>query len=343
MKVKFHAKKMTEPKVQFISLVERGANRLPFKILKGTTESQMSIDLDFIKVFKRGEKNTPKFLGVVVEKTDNLDEVKQELMGVGLSVEKIEDRDKTVFFRQAEGKLEGVTIIKMGDQMLSLVQNEMNEEQVLQPLQEQFVKAYEAVSKALASDDRSKIIEHMTELTALVDVYSMVPASAYQANTLLEEQAAVLKQEQSKETVEKEEGTVTEPEAPTVQAVAQQEPKAEVQDKPESVEEVVSKAIADAMVKMQAMVEKSVATLGKELSKEVSTVQTSLQNLDNKISEVETVAKAADSVVKKKVISSPPAGDPEQRIRKTTDDSELPMNYDSAYHRHRPQGQQRRR
>ena len=55
MKIKTTAKELKSADVRFISLVKRGANRLPFRILKSEGESQM-IDLTTLRPVLKGEK-----------------------------------------------------------------------------------------------------------------------------------------------------------------------------------------------------------------------------------------------------------------------------------------------
>lgn len=55
MKIKTIAKEMKDADVRFISLVKRGANRLPFRIIKSTKDSDM-LDLTTLRPVLKGEK-----------------------------------------------------------------------------------------------------------------------------------------------------------------------------------------------------------------------------------------------------------------------------------------------
>lgn len=55
MKIKATAKELKNADVRFISLVKRGANRLPFRILKSEGDSQM-LDLTTLRPVLKGEK-----------------------------------------------------------------------------------------------------------------------------------------------------------------------------------------------------------------------------------------------------------------------------------------------
>lgn len=63
MKVKAIAKELRDAEVKFISLVKRGANRIPFRILKNSDEESKMIDLSKIRF---------------VQKTDSMPETHQE-------------------------------------------------------------------------------------------------------------------------------------------------------------------------------------------------------------------------------------------------------------------------
>lgn len=113
-KLKIAATKMTDAKVSFISLVERGANRIPFKIVK--QEKQMANatkGLDLGSLFARkAEKPTPEVVGVVTLKGEGFDSVKGQIEEAGFAVgETLDMKDNSVVFKQvdaAEG--EGVVV-----------------------------------------------------------------------------------------------------------------------------------------------------------------------------------------------------------------------------------------
>lgn len=113
-KLKIAATKMTDAKVSFISLVERGATRIPFKIVK--QEKQMAgatKGLDLGSLFARkAEKPTPEVVGVVTLKGEGFDSVKGQIEEAGFAVgETLDMEDNSVVFKQvdaAEG--EGVVV-----------------------------------------------------------------------------------------------------------------------------------------------------------------------------------------------------------------------------------------
>jgi hypothetical protein len=115
------ATKMTDAKATFISLVERGANRIPFKIVKRVNEeTAMGIDLRNLGRVLKGEsavtKEQPKaeLLAVVVEKTEDMTELETALTAAGFSIAmKTEQSDGAVVYKQTEFAEEGTQILKM--------------------------------------------------------------------------------------------------------------------------------------------------------------------------------------------------------------------------------------
>lgn len=103
MRIKTTLKEMKEADVRFISLVTRGANRIPFRIVKSDKENGM-IDLGNIKKVLKGEKVTPKseapeVVAVVVMDHDEatLEGVKKALADNGLTFDKAtKNEDGTV-------------------------------------------------------------------------------------------------------------------------------------------------------------------------------------------------------------------------------------------------------
>jgi len=153
-KIRIDVNKLENGTAEYISLVPRGANRIPFRIIKQhpRQESDMinvggKLDLSDIRTVlksefentdavrpSRGEKlvrkdaepapapvPTPKLVGIVIEKGDHFtDEVKTELTAAGLNLENaVENDDGTLLFTQAEG--EATAVIKMSENMLALV------------------------------------------------------------------------------------------------------------------------------------------------------------------------------------------------------------------------------
>lgn len=118
-KITFKATKMSEAKAEFISLVERGANRIPFKIIKQEKDMKGMAGLDLARIFKGdASKKSPAVVAIAAMKDEKLESVKEKLAQAGFTVEKMEEReDGSVVFKQED--FDGETIaIKMGDVVL---------------------------------------------------------------------------------------------------------------------------------------------------------------------------------------------------------------------------------
>lgn len=127
MKIKAVAKEMKDADVRFISLVARGANRIPFRIVKSEKESGM-IDLSKPLKILKGEKPqaaAPEVVGVVV--FDQGDEavmagVRKSLTDHGFAVDKAtKNEDGTVLFSAGEVDANDATIVRLSEDMAVVV------------------------------------------------------------------------------------------------------------------------------------------------------------------------------------------------------------------------------
>lgn len=85
---------LTDVHVSFVSLVDRGANRLPFKIIKQehSGENTMHYDLSMLGLRRKAtktEKAAPVVTAIMVDTTVDCAEVREALTGLGLSVDKV--------------------------------------------------------------------------------------------------------------------------------------------------------------------------------------------------------------------------------------------------------------
>ena len=128
MKIKAVAKEMKEADVRFISLVARGANRIPFRIVKSEKESEM-IDLSKPLRILKGDKATkeavPEVVGVVV--FDQGDEavmagVRKSLTDHGFAVDNAtKNEDGTVLFSAGDLDASDATIVRLSEDMAVVV------------------------------------------------------------------------------------------------------------------------------------------------------------------------------------------------------------------------------
>lgn len=118
--IKFKANKMSDAHVSHISLVERGANRIPLKIVKEEKQGMSkfaSLDLgNFGAVFARkAEKPAPAIVGIVAMKGEGFESIKKQVEAAGFAVaDMTENADGSVVFKQ--GDIEGdSTLVRLND------------------------------------------------------------------------------------------------------------------------------------------------------------------------------------------------------------------------------------
>lgn len=121
-------KKLRELKnadVRFISLVDRAASRIPFRVLKREQETEM---LDLAKIFKSDRVVNTGVLGVVVmtQKDEAIaEQVRQSIADAGFVTETVQKSDdETLCYQQKAA--DSRVLVRLSDEMLVLV-NEMPE------------------------------------------------------------------------------------------------------------------------------------------------------------------------------------------------------------------------
>ena len=128
--IKLKLKKLTDVDVEFVSLVKRGANRIPFRVIKSddikqenTEESTMSF-LD--KLFGTGdavkEESKPEITAIIVNGNCNIDDVEAQLKEVGFSVTEKEEVEGGLVFRQSEFSEED-TLVRLTENAFITVRN----------------------------------------------------------------------------------------------------------------------------------------------------------------------------------------------------------------------------
>jgi hypothetical protein len=100
------ARELSGATVSHVALVKRGAIRSPFKVQK-TDENQENLsmfNLGRVDLFKR-EALPAAVVAVIARKGADLDAVKARVTAAGFSVEKSEEAETGIFFRQGDGPL----------------------------------------------------------------------------------------------------------------------------------------------------------------------------------------------------------------------------------------------
>lgn len=120
--IKMKSQKLSNADVAYISVVDRGANRIPFKIVK--QEKGMSrhfAGLDLGNLFTRKSDKSvdePKIVGVVTMKAEGFESVKQQISEAGFETgEQLEMEDGSVVFKQSEDEInaEDNQIVRVSD------------------------------------------------------------------------------------------------------------------------------------------------------------------------------------------------------------------------------------
>jgi hypothetical protein len=111
-KVVLAAHELTDAQVDFVSLVGRGANQIPFRIVK--EEHEFMLDLAKIgrSLFKRPD-TAPAVVAACVRKGADLDAVRARLVAAGLTVDQVQDVDDAVMFVQPGVEATEAAIVKL--------------------------------------------------------------------------------------------------------------------------------------------------------------------------------------------------------------------------------------
>lgn len=121
--VKMTATKMSDAHVSFISLVERGANRIPFKIMKQENQAMAGafkgLDLGALFATRKAETPAVEVVGVVTMKGEGYDSVVGQIAEAGFVTDTpVDMEDGSVILKQ-DGEPEGEgEMIRMGDNAL---------------------------------------------------------------------------------------------------------------------------------------------------------------------------------------------------------------------------------
>lgn len=126
-KVTLEANELTDATVSMISMVKRGANKIPFKITK--EDGTMSIDLHSIgrQLFNKTENSVdPTVVGVILAKGFDIEPLTKALVEAGIPADKFtksETEDATVLMKSGQPPNSDETfIIKQSDALAFVVQ-----------------------------------------------------------------------------------------------------------------------------------------------------------------------------------------------------------------------------
>lgn len=123
-RIKVKLRELRDGNMRFISLVDRAATRIPFRILKRDKENEMGIDLT--KVVK-GDKSKAEVTAVVVfaQKDEQLGEsVRQSIAEAGFDIATVKKADEeTLVFAQSDPGDDEIVLVRLSDQMVVAVKD----------------------------------------------------------------------------------------------------------------------------------------------------------------------------------------------------------------------------
>lgn len=124
----FKATEMKDAKVAHISLVDRAATRIPFKIIKQEKSMSVLKHLDLASVFKKDgnavKTEKSEVIGVITMKADGFKSVKEQIQEAGFSVSnEAEMSDGSVVFGQGEDLTGEHVLVRLSDSAVVAVKS----------------------------------------------------------------------------------------------------------------------------------------------------------------------------------------------------------------------------
>ena len=117
-KLTLDVKELTNPELNFVSLVKRGANRIPFKIVKEDPAEMLDLDKIGRRLFSKEQAPTaPTVTAALVRKGADLEQIKARLTAAGLSVEDMVEKGELLVFNQPGGTTAEDAVIKLDDDL----------------------------------------------------------------------------------------------------------------------------------------------------------------------------------------------------------------------------------
>jgi hypothetical protein len=356
---------MSNARAEFISLVDRGANRTPFHIIR--QENGMSRGfmrgLDISSVLTR-KSEAPTVVGIATLKGDSFESVKSLVKESGFDTEQVVDmEDGSVVFKQEADLTNGQgTIVRMNgttavimkgytpyDMKLSINDVEFKDlvaaqgyyPGIAQVMSDTTSAIFDTVSKAESPAEAAKAVSSMLEEVKkyVTSMAEALPSNCFKLETAEEPE---VEEEVKEEEVVKEEvktDPVEEPkteEVPTTEVV-KEEVKEEVKEVPVAglTEESVSGIVAKQMERMSGDLLKLVS---KSVSDAISPVTESVSKMADQVKAIGDKVEKQETVLKGVVVQGGDADDtPPAPVKKT---ERAGRDFDTAYN---PQVRTRRK
>lgn len=124
IKVRMKASEMRDADVSYISLVDRPASRIPFRVLKSESSKESKMKTFFSDLFKSTADEIrdpkPRVVAAVIQKADS-EKLLPKLKEAGLYIDKIEEKDGVLVVKQEEFNMEDVKAVKITEEVALLV------------------------------------------------------------------------------------------------------------------------------------------------------------------------------------------------------------------------------
>lgn len=362
--------KLENPTVTHISLVQRAASRIPFRIIK--QERDM---IDLTKIFKKDASNAgakPSIIGVIVEKHDGLDiaVLSAELAAAGFNAPLIDDNFENVTIFKSAESTDNSLLVRVSNHTLVMVDKAELPDLPLfsEELEAGFYVGLEYATDKLNNVTREAIAKNDTALaTQATEDYNkyLTAYTAVMPELTFKLDEIVTKASKGKkapikgangtdgdaedkvdggadDATENEDGTQVKAKKTdaekTAEELAADALAAVVLDPVATPQELVTKfgeMLAELTTKMDtnmSNLQKAIDEANVGMAEKFSGIQTSVTDLSTKLNEVETVAKAANESVRGTVLGAPPAGDETQTNAKKFDDVDQRSGvFDTAY------------
>lgn len=293
MLVKTTLRKLSNVKVSHVSLVERGANRIPFRIIKAQKPEESAVSIDLAKRFKQESVQKPEVVGIITFDRGEvlMPAINEALTGAGFSVDNVrKEEDGTVYFEQsATVDGEETHLIRLSDQMAVVVKglSEVSAELTAAPFAERLkAQGYfegvrnstnvfsQALVAILSNDQETSAVKAEEQLKGLIEDFgnyvmtltSALPATVFKADESLCA-LSVSKDEQTETEVD-----LTEPPTPKVEIQVDTNTQTEVVKSDAADDALVAKAKAE----QEAATAKGIAEIVKAAMEPIATAMTAM-------------------------------------------------------------------
>lgn len=336
-KKKVKASELVEADVQFVSIVGKGANRIPIRLTKSEEGNKMRLDIS--KIFKSKKSNNASYVAaVIVRKGADIEAAKARIQKAGFSVEKQEDTGEAVIFHQSEIAEDAIQYLMRADEdtVLHLVTEKKMEmmDYQTQSFAELFNKAGVLPSMMMATDLLKEVFMNILygDVDSPEEAASAIKTAVKEFSNIVTEMAANIpvsafkmedpslngqpKEGETEVTDKKAETPKTDPAPAAPAAVAKSEGG---DDKAVAETEAAAPAAPAEPAKKSEDPMEIIAQGLLNLTEMVTTMKSSLDEkitaLEGRVNETAQVAKSANEALSGATAATPPADKPVKAVK----------------------------